>query len=85
MVPELPTAGPTGVSTLDLSGGASVLLYVRAGHQADRPSPLVVLIDGAGGTAEGGLDALRPLADEAGTMLLAPQSRGRTWDLLLEG
>ena len=83
--PETATEGPTGVSTLALSGGASALLYVPVGHQGDRPSPLVVLFHGAGGTAEDGLGPLRQLADDAGTMLLAPQARGRTWDLLLEG
>lgn len=83
--PERVMAAPTGISTLQLSGGASALLYVPVGHQADRASPLVVLLHGAGGSAEGGLGLLREPADKAGTMLLAPQSRGRTWDLLLEG
>lgn len=82
---ELATAAPTGMSTLDLSGGGNALLYVPVSHRADRPSPLVVLFHGAGGTAEDGLGPLRQLADEAGLMLLAPEARGRTWDLLLDG
>ena len=81
---EIGGAAPAGVHRLDLAGGTA-LLYVPAGHQPDRPSPLAVMFHGAGGTADDGLALLRPLADEAGLMLLAPDSQGRTWDLLLDG
>ncbi|MFN2556402.1 MAG: alpha/beta hydrolase [Nitriliruptorales bacterium] len=37
---------------------------------------------GAGGDARGGLAPLLPFADRAGLVLLAPESRGRTWDLM---
>ncbi len=45
----------------------------------------MVLLHGAGGTAPGGMDLLRPFADGAGLVLLAPDSRGRTWDVILGG
>jgi predicted esterase len=43
------------------------------------------MLHGAGGTADNGLDPFLARADEAGTILLAPESRGRTWDVLLGG
>src|ERR671927_350762 len=33
-----------------------------------------------GGDATGGLSPFRDLADQAGLLLLAPESRGRSWD-----
>ncbi len=55
------------------------------GLPAGRPAPLVVLLHGAGGRARGGLAPLIGLADAAGTILVAPESEGGTWDLLLGG
>ncbi|MDP9391852.1 MAG: phospholipase [Actinomycetota bacterium] len=39
-------------------------------------------LHGAGGDAEAGLALLRPLAEERGLLLLAPASRGATWDAI---
>ncbi len=87
----LPTAAeatapspPTGLRPLGLEGsaGRDGLLYVPAGYDAARPSPLAVMLHGAGGDARGGLSPFLGLADEAGLVLLAPESRGRTWDVL---
>ena len=44
----------------------------------DRPAPLVVVLHGAGGHAEGALALLRPVADRAGAILLAPAGRTTT-------
>jgi phospholipase/carboxylesterase len=51
----------------------------------ERPAPLVLLLHGAGATAQHGLNLLINQADDAGPVLLAPNSQGRTWDLLLGG
>lgn len=62
-------------------GGAQrrdALLYVPPG--APQPLPLVVSLHGAGGSARGGLDLLRHAAGEHGFAVLAPASRGSTWD-----
>ena len=58
-------------------------LYVPATYRAERPVPLVLLLHGAGGHAQQGVGSLRRLADAAGLLLLAPASRGNTWDLLV--
>lgn len=55
------------------------------GTETGEPSPLVVLLHGAGGTARAALDLLLPYAERAGLLLLAPESRGRTWDVILGG
>jgi phospholipase/carboxylesterase len=65
------------------AGPAEVYLYVPAGYRKEAPSPLVLLLHGAGEDARDGLAQLRGQADEAGLILLALGSRGPTWDLIL--
>ena len=43
---------------------------------------LVLLLDGAGGHAQDGLDILRSLADQAGLVLVAPAADAATWDII---
>jgi phospholipase/carboxylesterase len=75
-------ATPVGLQPLML--GAARQLPVRAGGLPGGASrPLVLLLHGAGGHAHQGIDLLRGLADAAGLVLLAPASRERTWDLLV--
>ncbi|MEP0947539.1 MULTISPECIES: PHB depolymerase family esterase [Cyanophyceae] len=58
-------------------------IYVPTGYQPDNPVPLVLMLHGAGGDAEGALRILAGLADAYGLLLLAVESRGRTWDVIL--
>ena len=78
-------AGPIGLHPLDLAEGRDGLIYVPSGYRADRPAPVVLLLHGAGSDAGHGVGLLRGLADEAGLILLAPASRRRTWDVILDG
>jgi phospholipase/carboxylesterase len=85
-----PASGRTGreaagVRKLSLAGGAEGLLRVPAAYSPARPPALVVMLHGAGSGARGGMAPLRELADEAGLMLLAPKSRGQTWDVIGAG
>ena len=77
--------GPPGIQPLGLDGRRDGLLFVPASYRPDRPAPLALMLHGAGGTARHGLDLLLPLAEAAGLLLLAPDSRGRTWDVILGG
>jgi phospholipase/carboxylesterase len=76
-------AAPVGLRTLELGAGSGGYLYVPAGYGAGRPAPLVLLLHGAGEDARDGLAQLRQQADGAGLILLALNSRGPTWDLIL--
>ncbi|MGK3959946.1 alpha/beta hydrolase [Sorangium sp. So ce118] len=75
---------PAGLTPLGLSPRRDGLLYVPPGYRADRLAPLVVLLHGAGGSAHHGIALLKELADEAGLLLLAPDSRHATWDIIAD-
>ena len=75
---------PVGLHALGPEAGpAGGYLYVPAGHRKETPTPLVLLLHGAGEDSRDGLAQLRGQADEPGLILLAPGSRGPTWDLIL--
>jgi predicted esterase len=69
--------GPTGLRTIR---GAT--LYVSPG---EGPKTLVLGLHGAGSDPAEPMALLRPYADEAGLILLAPKSKGPTWDIAQGG
>ncbi|MCZ7570879.1 MAG: hypothetical protein M5U01_20195 [Ardenticatenaceae bacterium] len=75
-------AGSPGLQSLGLGRDRDGLLYVPASYRVARPAPLVLMLHGTGGNARHGLAPLLPLADEAGFILLAPDSRNQTWDII---
>lgn len=84
--PGQPVAeGSRGLQPLDLASGRDGLLYVPESYRPDHPAPLVLMLHGAGGGAQGGIAPLQGLADRAGCILLSPESRGQTWDVILGG
>jgi predicted esterase len=78
-------AGALGLVPLGLDGGRDGLLYVPAGYQPESPAPFVLMLHGAGGNAHHGLAPFLDAADQAGLILLAPDSRRQTWDVLMGG
>lgn len=76
---------PCGVQPLGLGEGRDGLLYVPASYRPARPAPFALMLHGAGGVATHGLNPLMHLAEEAGLILLAPESRRQTWDVILGG
>lgn len=82
--PDTPKTEATPIiETLLVDGARSALLSIPAGYRPDRPAPLLVLLHGAGGNAQQALGWLQESADEAGIILLAPQSGRPTWDAIL--
>lgn len=78
-------AGPAGLRQLGLEGGRDGFVYVPEGLSAGRPAPLMLMLHGAGGDARHTLPLLRDFADRSGFILLVPDSRGRTWDVIEGG
>ena len=78
---------PTGLQPLGLGGSTERdgIVYVPPSYDASRPAPLALMLHGAGGDARGAVSPFLGLADEAGLVLLAPESRASTWDVLVGG
>jgi phospholipase/carboxylesterase len=75
-----------GLRPLGLGSGRDGLLYIPEGYGTkDDEAPVALMLHGAGGNARSGISHFLDLADEAGLVLLAPESRGRTWDVLVGG
>lgn len=83
--PHPPALPPTavGLQPLGLADRRDALLYVPDGYRPERPTPLVVMLHGAGSDARAGIDPFLSLADDAGLLLVAPHSRGATWDAIV--
>jgi phospholipase/carboxylesterase len=78
-----PRDGRRGLQPLGSGAKRDGLILVPQSYCHDRPAPLLVLLHGAGGE---GRQMLGPLADRAesrGFLILSPDSRGRTWDVIL--
>lgn len=75
--------GAAGLHRLGL--GRDDLLYVPDSYRPAQPSPLVIMLHGAGGEARQGISLFRQEADAAGLLLLAPKSLRPSWDVIHGG
>jgi len=66
---------------LGLADGRDAILQLPSAP-ADGPLPLLLLLHGASGSGAGMLRRVGAAADEAGIAVLAPDSRGGTWDAI---
>ncbi len=73
-----------GLHSLFVEEKREVLLYVPAGYKPETPSPLALMLHGAGGSTQHGIDLLENFADEFGILLLAPKSFHATWDVIAD-
>jgi len=72
-----------GIGSVDDSDG---FIYVPDSYSPSKPAPLLVLLHGAGHTSqEWRIAPLDALFGSKGIVVLAPDSRGPTWDMMLEG
>jgi phospholipase/carboxylesterase len=75
------TTWSPGTHTLELHSARDAVLHIPA-KAGEAPLPLMVLLHGAGGAGEPFLVRLRAMADASDLAILAPDSRGRTWDAI---
>jgi len=75
---------PAGPSPLGLGRGRDGLVHVPAAA-GQRALPLVVLLHGAGSASGAALGLLGDLAGVDDAVLLAPDARGSTWDVIAGG
>jgi phospholipase/carboxylesterase len=78
------TTAAAGAHALGLDRGRDAMLQLPPGTTPG-PLPLLVLFHGAGGSGEAVLRRFAAAADEAGVAVLAPSSRGPTWDAIRDG
>lgn len=74
-----------GLYDLGLGGSRDGLFYVPTSYRPTVAAPLALLLHGAGQDASEMVDPIRPLADKTGLVLVAPDSRGGTWDAIAAG
>jgi phospholipase/carboxylesterase len=71
-----------GAHPLDIDRKRDALIYLPKTYIENKPSPLAVMLHGAGGDAYHGMSLLRHLADDNNLILLAPVSRHTSWDII---
>lgn len=74
---------PEGLAALGLDRDRDAL--VRCPPDDGQAAPLMVLLHGAGGTAGQAMALAADRAEASGMVLLAPQSRKATWDVIAGG
>jgi Predicted esterase len=78
-----PGIEPLGIGAADEGDG---FLFIPAGYSSSRPPALLVLLHGAGHTSmEWSTAPLETLFGSRNVAVLAPDSRGPTWDMMMEG
>ena len=80
---QLPELTP-GQYPLKINTDRDGVLYVPRGYKTGVAAPLILYFHGAGGSGLGATSVFT-LADELGVIILAPDSREWTWDILLGG
>ena len=75
----------TGLQPLGLGAERDGFLYVPTSYSLARRAPLVVAFHGAGSNAQHGLRALQGIAERDGIILVIPDSRRKTWDVISGG
>ena len=76
---------PAGEQALGLTIGRDGVLYLPPSVRPEQPAPLVVCLHGATGRGARSILALRPHAEREDMILLAPDSRRTTWDVIRDG
>jgi len=79
-----PSAQAKGMHKLGLGGERDGLVFLPTAYDPSRPTPMVVLLHGAGRDADRIMGSFRDRAEAQGIILLAPESRATTWDIVIQ-
>ncbi len=71
-----------GLTDLGLARKRDGFVYVPSNYVPTKPAPLLVLLHGAGGSAKRAWTAYAKMAEPRGLIVLAIDSRWRTWDAI---
>jgi phospholipase/carboxylesterase len=72
------------VGLLRPKDGSGAIVLVPAAREA-QARPLLLMLHGAGGTAQSGLSIVRTEAERRNVLVIAPKSASATWDVLRDG
>ena len=75
--------GGAGTHRIAVTGGPDALVRVPPGV-GESPAPVAVMLHGAGGRAEHGIQLLGDLPVEHRFIVVAPQSQASTWDVIVD-
>lgn len=81
--PGLPTeeAAP-GLHPIGLGAERDGLYFIPSQYTPDRSWPLILMLHGAGSVGRRGINPYLERAEKLGLILVAPDSRGQTWDVI---
>src|SRR4051794_35862749 len=71
-----------GTQPLGLGSGRDGLVHVPANVELDQLLPLVIMLHGAGASAQDVMPMVAGCAGDHSVLVLAPDSRGATWDVI---
>jgi len=77
-----PRALGRGTSPFGLGARRDGLVLIPSSATANEPRPLIIMFHGAGGSASQAISILAEQAESRRVLVLAPDSRGRTWDVI---
>jgi phospholipase/carboxylesterase len=80
--PPTAPAGPTGITALGLDQERDGRLFVPATYKPIQPLPFVLVLHGATMRGSDMMGWLGKVAERTGVIMLAPDSRGITWDAI---
>ncbi len=91
---EIEARPHTRTATLDLTPEAGLetlpgmpwaKVYVPASYRPDKPAPMALMLHGSGDRGHTMIRAFQDMADQYGVILLAPDARDYSWDIMVEG
>ena len=74
-----------GTSSLNVGDDRDGLMHVPEGIEPGRAAPLLVMLHGAGASSSDVMPMVVDAANQHSVLVVAPDSRGDTWDMLRRG